>query len=399
MIQTGTPILRDAELLQLGQDNGGMLTAALIQQATGMSQSNANYRLRQLRAKGIIDAFGMIQTPAPSASTPAAAPVVQIAPETQALHARAAAIGAPVLTISAETPAPQAPDAPALSLDLSHLIPAERTDYIRRPIDDRLEALANRRENVLLIGEASAGKTTAAEQLAARRGVPFLRIACDDSAVLKDYIGRRELVNGQTVFKAGLFLSLIKTPCVILLDEFNALPPSRLFFLHELLDNRRFFVREAAQGEIIDCHPEAVIMLACNPAGARYAGTNKMNAALIDRCAVVDVPTWTPEQVAHLFDTGRPETTAKLIKYYTDARAMISQQSLRAVFSLRAVKRVAASLRAGDSAGVALSTGFFNAALLTAGTEERDALAQLARVVFGVTDRDTLAQSDFGGGR
>ena len=49
---------------------------------------------------------------------------------------------------------------------------------------------------------------------------------------------------------------------------------------------------------------------------------------------------------------------------------------------------------AGDSAGVALSNGFFNSALLTAGPEERDALANLARVIFGVTDRDQQAAND-----
>ena len=53
------------------------------------------------------------------------------------------------------------------------------------------------------------------------------------------------------------------------------------------------------------------------------------------------------------------------------------------MLSLRGIKRIADSIKAGDTIQEALRYGFYNCALLTASEKERDTLESIAKVVFG----------------
>lgn len=265
------------------------------------------------------------------------------------------------------------------------LIPAMNTDYKNREVDNIIGRYSLRNIPVILIGEAGVGKTESVKQLAAKNKLPFLRIACDDSAILKEFLGRRELINGNTIFKAGLLVELLKQPSVILFDEFNCLPPAKLFFLHELLDNRRIFLKDAEEGQVVNLHPQCRLFLACNPNTAKYSGTNRINVALADRCATVYLPELTPTDFPQFFDCGTPDTTKALKQFYNEAKRVIQQQNLRIAFSLRSIKRISESIRNGDKISDALSYGFYNSAYATASDKERDAIEQLAKVCFGIS--------------
>lgn len=270
-------------------------------------------------------------------------------------------------------------------IDIENLIPEVDVNYqMRKEVDDKLEIFSARGENPALIGEAGTGKTYAVEQFAARKNLPFLRIACDDTATLKEYLGRREIINGTTYFRTGIFLELVQQPSVILIDEFNAIHSSRLFFLHELLDNRRLFIKDAEGGKVINLHKDCKIFLACNPNTARYSCTQKINAALGDRVVVIPVEPFNSEKIKHFFDTGAQNTTDALKNFYNDAVRMINEQGLRVVFSLRGVKRIANAIKSGDNLADALAFGFYNVAHLVANKEDKESLEKLARVHFGI---------------
>ncbi|MFA5298604.1 MAG: hypothetical protein WC389_10415 [Lutibacter sp.] len=155
--------------------------------------------------------------------------------------------------------------------------------------------------------------------------------------------------------------------------------------MHELLDNRRIFIKDAKGGEIINLHKDCRLILACNPNGAKYSGTNKVNVALVDRCAVVNVPDLNPNDFKELFNCNDAETTKALKKFYAEVKRVISAQNLRVAFSIRAVKRIAEAIRNGDTVADSLSYGFYNSAYVTASDRERDALEQIAKVCFGLT--------------
>lgn len=252
--------------------------------------------------------------------------------------------------------------------------------YKTRPIDKHVKDALMRGETALLVGEAGSGKTTMCEQMAADLCLPFLRVALDDSATLRDFIGTTQASGGSTHFEPGLLLETLQKPSLVLFDEFNALPPSRLFFMHELLDHRRLFVKE--QKMTYDVHPECILALACNPPSVKYSGTNRMNSALIDRTTVFNVPALKPQDVPEVFDTGNPQLTDALTKFYGQMNDAIHAKNIRTVFSLRAVKRIVAAMKSGVSPLNAIQIALANGAQLTGGESEAKSIMDIAKTFF-----------------
>lgn len=252
--------------------------------------------------------------------------------------------------------------------------------YKQRDIDNLVQGVLARGETVLLVGESGTGKTSMCEQIAKNLFLPFLRVALDDSATLRDFIGTLQAKDGATFFEPGLLLDALQNPGVILFDEFNSLPASRLFFMHELLDHRKLFVKELKKS--FDVHPECYIALACNPPNIKYSGTNKMNAALIDRCTVVNVPLLMPEEVPELFDTGDLDTSKQLAHFYIELNKAIRAKNIRSVFSLRAIQRITAALKQGVAIQTAVKIALSNGAELTGGEVEREAINDVAKACF-----------------
>jgi MoxR-like ATPase len=261
------------------------------------------------------------------------------------------------------------------------MTPDKSDCYIKRKVDNIVEDFAKLRRNICLIGDSGTGKTTLVEQFAAGHTLPFLRISCDETSSLKTLLGSKEIINGTTYFRGGVLLELIQMPSVILFDEFNALHSSKLFFLHELLDNRRLFVQDADGGKVINIHPECQIFLACNPANKNYGGTNKMNAALGNRTTVIDVPNIKVSEMKELFECGTH--TQSMIQFYEEASRAISDKSLRVAFSLRNIQRATEAINVGIKPYLALRYEFYNAALLTASEVERDVFEGIALRIFG----------------
>ena len=273
------------------------------------------------------------------------------------------------------------------NVDYSAFIPPVDKQYKMRDVDRDIEAYSNRLDfATMLVGEAGSGKTYSIQQYAARKGLPFLRVACDDAVALREMLGRREIKQGTTFFKYGLMLEFLQNPSVILFDEFNALTSGKLFFLHEILDKmsdgRRVFVKEA--DTVINISKQCHIFLACNPNSAKYSGTNKLNVALADRARIINFQPFSVAEIKDYFDCGKKETTDALKAYYQEARKLIASSGMRAVFSIRAVKRIAESVKAGDDVAKALEHNFYNMALLTATETEREQLYNLAKVCFGL---------------
>lgn len=343
----------DIQVLECIEKHGN--NADTLSTELGIAKSNVFYRLRQLKAKGRLDVDGVVVKVSQNALTESAFPhdsdgvdeVVQC------------------------------------NIDKESLKCGVDSNYFLRNIDTKIEKLSSRKRNICLIGDAGSGKTKMVEQLSARLKVPFLRIACDDTTVLKEMLGRREIKNGTTYFRTGLLFEVVQTPSIILFDEFNSQNSSKLFFLHELLDNRRLLIKDADGGRIVNLHEDCKIFLACNYNNAKYSGTNKTNVALGDRTSVEHVEPFDPETVKKVFDTGNDETTKNLMRFYVETNNTIRTQNLRMVFSLRGVTRIVEDLKAGDTIKDALTSNLFNHALLTAREEDGKSLVELARVIFG----------------
>lgn len=256
---------------------------------------------------------------------------------------------------------------------IAMLIPKKRP-YIERGEDTLFENAMNEGFNVILQGEAGTGKTRMVQYHAEKNNLPFLRVSCDDSSQLRQVLGTMQASNGTTWFKEGIMLELIKQPCVILFDEFNCLPSSRLFFLHEILDNRRVHISELDQS--FEVHPGCRIALACNPNTARYSGTNKVNAALADRCTTIIMPDLSEEFIKQFIQADDRR------KFFIEINKSMKHDQVRASFSLRGATRIEQLIKSGTTTiKNAYKICFLNNVALTASQEQAEQIEQTARVI------------------
>ena len=237
-------------------------------------------------------------------------------------------------------------------------------------------------QTVLLWGEAGVGKTSIVKYLAALLKKPFLEVSCDSALTFGELFGQVNITDGTSHFVEGVFLKLLGVPSVILIDEVTALDPAKSFKLHQLLNSREVFVKEAdrGRGKVYRAHPECIIVLAGNPPGVRYGGVVKPNVALINRCINVEVSELSEAELRGII----PEHAEKenVLRYYGEARTLIAKQSYRTTFSVRNGKRLVSLLENGFKLGEALALAFLNEAKLTAGKDAAEALEKLATGIW-----------------
>jgi cobaltochelatase CobS len=149
-----------------------------------------------------------------------------------------------------------------------------------------------RKRNVFLTGPKGAGKTTFAEQLAARLHRPLSVISCDGGLEAIELIGQNLPKDGGFAWQDGQLLQAIRRPgTIILVDEPSVARPSALFVLQHLLQFREIYIRET--GEKIPCAPGVCFLAADNTNGtgngARrgFTDTNRINAATLDRFGIM----------------------------------------------------------------------------------------------------------------
>jgi len=274
--------------------------------------------------------------------------------------------------------------------DYHQFIPRGVSNYISRTVDTDIDfwsQLHNGKplRNVALIGESGSGKNFAVANYASRSNLPLLVVPCDDSQVLKELLGYWKAASGTTIWCEGLLTQFLRIPSVILFDEVNCLPPGKLFMLHELLENRKLFIKDAPSDQsIVKLHDGVRIFLSMNPPEARYSGTSRLNTALGTRTSWVEILPFRDEEIM-TEKTGDEELDGRILQFYREATRVIKEQKLRVTICKRNIDAIVDSLRLGLCLENSLLHGFINSALATASAAERDVLLNLAITVFGAS--------------
>lgn len=162
----------------------------------------------------------------------------------------------------------------------------------------------------LLIGHTGTGKTTMVRELAKEYGKTLHRFSITGDTTVDDFVGKFNLVDGNTKWTDGILLNAMKNGDWIVVDEINAANSDILFVLHSLLDDDRFITLAQHDNSIVRPHEDFRIFATMNPT-EDYAGTKELNTALLNRFAVVLHVDYAPNEDEIVIDqTGVSKQTA-----------------------------------------------------------------------------------------
>lgn len=149
-----------------------------------------------------------------------------------------------------------------------------------------LEMAADHNMAALLIGETGTGKTSIVQDIANCRNQPWTRFNLTGDTTVDEFVGKYTLSGGNTVWEDGILLQAMKKGHWLIVDEINVALPEILFALHSLLDDDRFVVVAAHDGQIVRPHNDFRFFATMNPV-EEYAGTKELNKAFQSRFNMV----------------------------------------------------------------------------------------------------------------
>ena len=146
------------------------------------------------------------------------------------------------------------------------------------PLGDEVElfeAAYHARLPVILKGPTGCGKTRFVEHMAwrlfrraehARTAIvtPLLTVACHEDLTATDLVGRYLLSGDETVWMDGPLTRAVRSGAICYLDEVVEARKDTTVVIHSLTDHRRVLPIEKT-GEILDAHPDFLLVISYNP--------------------------------------------------------------------------------------------------------------------------------------
>lgn len=208
--------------------------------------------------------------------------------------------------------------------------------------------------NVLLVGPAGTGKTTAARRAAEALGLGFSCLSVGPQTSKSDLLG---FVDAGGTYRESLFVSAYRDGGVFLLDEIDAGNAGVLTVLNAALAGDVM----ATPIGMVARSPRFLTVAGANTYGQgasrQYVGRNQLDGATLDRFAVLDWPIDEGLEAvmiglpapAPALDLGRGGLidAAAWLARVRSVRASIEKQQVRAIVSPRATQAGVALLAAG----------------------------------------------------
>lgn len=202
-----------------------------------------------------------------------------------------------------------------------------------------LVRVLNQRLHVMMVGAAGSGKTTAASQAATALGLRYFEASMGPVTSQWDLIGYR---SPDGIYIPGLIREPFENGGLLTLDELDNSNPSVLTVLNSALSNGHCSFPDA----MIEKHPDFVLVGAGNTYGRGadrlYVGRNQLDAATLDRFAVID---WDYDEDAEIEWAGSDQLD--WTRYVQRVRHAAMNHAMRVVISPRASIFGAKLLRAG----------------------------------------------------
>jgi len=142
------------------------------------------------------------------------------------------------------------------------------------PLGDEVEIFEAAHERslpVLLKGPTGCGKTRFVEYMTwklvpatAERPNPLITVACNEDLTASDLVGRYLIRGDETIWMDGPLTQAVRHGCICYLDEIVEARKDTMVLIHPLTDHRRILPVDKL-GEIIDAHPEFMLVVSYNP--------------------------------------------------------------------------------------------------------------------------------------
>ena len=153
------------------------------------------------------------------------------------------------------------------------LVPAKNDDYCfdASILADALWALESK-SNAWLTGHTGTGKSTFVSQICAYTGRMLARVNMDSGIERPDFVGSVEVTTDDdgvqvTRFKDGVLPKAMQMPCVLLLDEYDAVRPDISYVMQPVLEGEPLRLLEDG-GRMVYPHPDFRIMATANTVGS-----------------------------------------------------------------------------------------------------------------------------------
>lgn len=137
-------------------------------------------------------------------------------------------------------------------------------------------------------GGAGSGKTHLARQVAAMLEIEPRVVSVDPTLTVAKLLGYRNVANGG--FVEGFLYQAYKSGGLVALDEIDTGDPGVVASLNALLSNTHYLF---PNGETVERHPKFFTLALANTRGtgavAGYTARNRLDAATLDRFAVIEI--------------------------------------------------------------------------------------------------------------
>lgn len=153
----------------------------------------------------------------------------------------------------------------------------------------RMQRLVACRVNVLLVGPAGSGKTTAAAMLAEDLELPFYRVSLSagvDEGILQGWLLPID-IGGQFSYVPSVMVTAYECGGVVLIDEMDAADPNMLIILNAALDNGAWFIPSRHGCPELKRHQDFIVIGAANTWGhgrdRKYTGAQCLDERTLSR--------------------------------------------------------------------------------------------------------------------